>query len=129
MDARIDTHILNGGRGLALRRPPPRSTLRRALGIADEGQQLEALSEGLGEGSLVITHDGEPAASRWGVRREGTDDQLPAGGQRAAEHLHVFSAVPRVGQEVKDGPVMPEIELLGCREPGDVRFDPWLEGL
>ena len=45
MDARIDTQILNGGRGLALRRPPPRSTLRRALGIADEGQQLEALSE------------------------------------------------------------------------------------
>ena len=86
---------------------------------------LKANTEFLVDGRGVITRHVEPAARGRPVGPEGGDDDVPVDLQRAANGGHVGASIVRRGQEVKDGPVVPEgLSPLGKLELRDVRDDP-----
>ena len=71
--------------------------------------------------------DRQTAASLWSIRRERSDDHVPAGRYRVLHACGVVRTVARIGQEMKGGSVVPKIVAFIrtpgrhiCDNPGDV---------
>ena len=87
----------------------------------DEG---ELRAEFGGERLGAVAADGEAAAALGAVQREGGEDDGCSGVERVFEGGEVGAAGRRVGEEVEDGAVVPEI-VAGRGVPGgDVGDEP-----
>ena len=102
-----------------LRRAP-----RRDMFMSPAVDQCEAASQRRRQTALVVTIDREPAASFRPVRCERGDDGVAALGQSAPKTSDVSDLIGPGREEVKAGPVVPDV--VGSRRvPGDhVRRDP-----
>lgn len=101
-------------------------------GGLDEG---EFVAEFGGEGLGAVAADGEATASLGPVESEGGDDGGSFGWQCCLERSNVELPIFRLGEEVEDGAIVPEVKVL-FRVPGeDVGYDPvdlgcgWAEAL
>ena len=83
------------------------------------------VAEGALEACGVVAHDVEAAASRWSTQRESTDDDPAARFEAAHERVNVGISIGRLGQEVEDRTVVPDVECrLRQRHRGDVGVQP-----
>ena len=86
--------------------------------------KLKTVSKRCGKTGRIVTADGETAASLRPVKRERADDHATAGAYRSFQARDVCGFIGGLGQEVKRGPVVPDVEGLHRTPFGDVRDDP-----
>lgn len=88
-------------------------------------QQPEAGAERSVQFFRRVTHDIQTAAAGWSILGKGGDDRATARPKCTAHLVHVRRASVGVGQEVKDCPVVPEINGGRVEVCGQyVRLDP-----
>lgn len=71
-----------------------------------------------------MAHDGQATASVRTVRREGRNDQGAALTEAQSKALNVCGPIGLVGEEMKHGPIVPDIDLWDRPSAGHVRFNP-----
>src|SRR5215831_4404283 len=77
------------------------------------------------QGVGVVSNHFKPAAFRGSLGSEGTDDDVPAAPYRSNDLSNVCLPALGVGEEVKNGTIMPKIVGTGLQlSPGDVGNDP-----
>ena len=94
--------------------------------ILPEGvHQLKAFAQFPGKACRIVPVDGQSAAFFRTVEGKGPDDDMAAGPDRLSQTRHVGGAVRWIDQEMKGGPVMPDVEAVGRLPIGDVGGDPF----
>ena len=89
---------------------------------AAAADQLERGTEYLADRGAIVPNHWKTAASLRPVRCKGADDHMAARAHRLAHAPSVCGAVGRFDQEMKRGPVVPNIGALvwaPCRHVGD----------
>ena len=76
------------------------------------GVETEVWAELAEDGAGVVALDGEAAAPGGAIGRKGGEDHVAAGTECACDLLDVGRAIVGRGEEVKDGAVMPETEVV-----------------
>ena len=85
-----------------------RSPRRRVL-VPPRIDQFKAGSKRRGETVCVVTADDQAAAAFRAVRRERTDDRMPARAQGASKPRDIGHLIVRIGEKMKRRAVVPQI--------------------
>src|SRR5262249_54269173 len=73
----------------------------------------------------VVAADIEAATLLRPVVGKARDNEMAAFGDRSPGQLNILTSVRRIGQEVEDSPVMPDIEGADILNPGYIGRDPF----
>ncbi|HCA58907.1 MAG TPA: hypothetical protein DEP46_13120, partial [Blastocatellia bacterium] len=79
------------------------------MGFGEAIDKLERTAEFVMHGLGTVTHHVEAAAFLWAIETERCHDDMSVGLQAPHHELDIFATVVLIGQEVKYGPIVPDV--------------------
>lgn len=98
--------------------------LRRHVDDGSGINKLEAVPELRLQVVGAVAMDGKAAAAGRSLGPERRDDGVPAGDDRPGGQLDVVPSIVRIGKEVEDRTVVPDVDVFEIRRARDVGSDP-----